>query len=480
MTQHPTPVADGDPGATPGRLVIDGCALATVGASGAEYAQGHMVIEGDRITAVGEGSAPRFPDARRIDASGCLATPGLVNTHHHLYQWATRGLVQEATLFEWLSELYPTWAHMDTEIVAASARAALATLLTSGCSTTTDHHYVFPAGGGDLLGATVEAAASLGVRFHPCRGSMDLGESSGGLPPDSITEKIDDALAATETAIERFHDPSPGSMLRVAVAPCSPFSATAELMRESAALARRRGVRLHTHLAETTDEEAYCREQFGCSPLQYAEGLGWLGEDVWLAHGVHLSEGDVQILARAGTGVAHCPSSNARLGAGIAPVRTLLTAGAPVGLGVDGAASNESGKLGPEMRSAVLVARVAGARDSGQGGDPRALTARQALALATVGGARCLGRADEIGSLETGKLADIAIWRLDDVDHAGITDPVAALVFGSTPRVETLLVGGRPVVDGGELRTGEPAEIAAGALTASRTLLQRAHVRGAS
>lgn len=478
MTQHPTPGADRDPGATPGPLVIEGCALATVGASGAEHARGHVVVEGDRIAAVGEGSAPQLPGACRIDASGCLATPGLINTHHHLYQWATRGLVQEATLFEWLTELYPTWAKMDTEIVAAAARAALATLLTSGCSTTSDHHYVFPAGGGDLLGATVDAAAGLGVRFHPCRGSMDLGESSGGLPPDSITEKTDDALAAAEEAIDRFHDPTPGAMLRVAVAPCSPFSVTADLMRESAALARRRGVRLHTHLAETTDEEAYCREQFGCSPLEYAEELGWLGEDVWLAHGVQLSGADVARLARSGTGVAHCPSSNARLGAGIAPVRSLLAAGAAVGLGVDGSASNESGRLGPEMRSAVLAARVA-AIDSGQGGDPTALTARQALALATMGGARCLGRADDIGSLESGKLADIAIWRLDDVDHAGIPDPVAALVFGSTPRVETLFVGGRMVVEGGELRTGEPVEIAAGARTASRNLLQRARVRGA-
>lgn len=464
----------GDPGRGPRRLAIDGCAIATVAASGAEYARGHVIVENDRITAVGEGPAPGDVSASRIDGSGCLATPGLVNTHHHLYQWATRGLVQQGTLFEWLSELYPTWAHLDAGIVDAAARAGLATLLASGCSTTTDHHYVFPRNGGDVLGSTVEAASSLGVRFHPCRGSMDLGESAGGLPPDSITEKIDEALAATDDAVTRYHDASPGSMLSVAAAPCSPFSATADLMRETAVLARRRGVRMHTHLAETTDEEHYCREHFGCSPLEYAEQLGWLGDDVWLAHGVHLSEADTARLAETGTGVAHCPSSNARLGAGIAPVRTLLATGVPVGLGVDGAASNESGRLAPEMRSAALAARVAGSGEPGRGGDPTALTARQALAIATMGGARCLGRADELGSLEPGKLADIALWRIDDVGHAGIADPLAALVFGATPGVDTLIVHGRPVVEGGELRTASTAEIAAAARTESERLLRRA------
>lgn len=498
MTHDVTPEADDSAGG-PQRLVIDGCAVATADPSGTEHARGHVVVEGDRIAAVGDGPGPRLPGARRTDGSGCLLTPGLVNTHHHLYQWATRGLVQQGTLFEWLSALYPVWARLDAESVRPAARAALAVLLTSGCSTSTDHQYLFPRGGGDLLAATIEAASALGIRFHPCRGSMDLGESSGGLPPDSVVEGTDEALAATEEAITRFHDPSPGSMLRVAVAPCSPFTASGELMRESATLARRHGVRLHTHLAETADEEDYCREQFGARPLDYAERLGWLGDDVWLAHGVHLSDADAQRLGRNGTGVAHCPSSNARLGAGIAPVPALLAANVPVGIGVDGAASNESGRLGPEMRQATLAARVrrdasrpadsehaassagfvdaagpADPADAGtrprRGGDPAAMTARQALSLATIGGARCLGRADELGSLEPGKLADLALWRVDGPDHADIADPVAALVLGATPVADTVIVGGRIVVGGGTLRTGSPTEIAAEARAASRLL----------
>ncbi len=451
-------------------IVIEGCAIATVDAAGSEHASGHLVVDGDRIVAVGAGPAPAaaLEGARRVDGRGCLATPGLVNCHHHLYQWITRGLAQQATLFEWLSELYPVWAGLDAELELAAARAGLAALLTSGCSTSTDHHYVFPAGGGDLLAAEVAAAAGLGIRFHPCRGSMDLGRSRGGLPPDEIVEDRDAVLAATEAAIDRWHDPSPGSMLRIAVAPCSPFSVTGELMEESAALARRRGVRLHTHLAETLDEEAYCRERFGRAPVEYLDDLGWLGDDVWLAHCVHLDGPSVRRFGDSGTAVAHCPSSNARLGAGMAPLPDLLGAGVPVGLGVDGAASNESGQLGPELRQALLVARLRGG--------PAALTARQALALGTSGGARCLGRRDELGSLEQGKLADVALWRLDDLGHADVADPVAALVLGPPARVELLLVGGQAVVEGGELRTGSEREIARGALAASRRLLELAEV----
>src|SRR4051795_8666583 len=431
------------------RTVIEGCSIATMDAAGTEHADGHLLIEGDRLLAVGTGTAPEGParDARRIDGRGRLATPGLVNCHHHLYQWATRGLAQQATLFEWLTELYPVWAHVDDEIEWAAARAGLAALALSGCTTSTDHHYVFPAGAGDLLKVEVRAAESVGLRFHPCRGSMDLGRSDGGLPPDEIVEDRDAILAASEAAIDRFHDPAPGAMVRVALAPCSPFSVTRGLMADAAELARRRGVRLHTHLAETLDEEEFCKQRFGMRPVDYLEELGWLGDDVWLAHCVHLDEREVHRFGETRTGVAHCPSSNARLGAGMAPVAALTAAGAPVGLGVDGSASNEAGELAGELRQALLVARLRGG--------PQALTAREALALGTIHGARCLGREAEIGSLEPGKLADVALWRVDGLDHAGIADPVAALVLGPRPRVEHLLVGGRAVVENGRLTTGD-------------------------
>lgn len=448
--------------------MIEGCAIATVDAAGTEYTNGYAVIEDNHIVAVGEGAASGelARDARRIDGSGCLATPGLVNCHHHLYQWATRGLAQQATLFEWLVELYPVWTMIDEEIEYAAARAGLASLALSGCSTSTDHHYVFPAEAGDLLTAEVEAARGIGVRFHPCRGSMDLGKSDGGLPPDEVVEDRDSILAAFEAALDRFHDPSPGSMLRVALAPCSPFSVTREHMREAAEFARERNVRLHTHLAETKDEEEFCKKLFGVRPVEYLEDLGWLGDDVWLAHCVHLSDEEVRRFGDTGTGVAHCPSSNGRLGAGIAPVASLVGAGGPVGLGVDGTASNEAGELAGEMRQALLAARFAGGS--------KAMTVRRALELATMHGARCLGRETEIGSLEPGKLADVALWRVDDLPHAGIADPVAALVFGAAPRVELLMVNGEIVVEGGTLRTADEEEIAREIGSASRTLAGKA------
>ena len=454
------------------RTVIEGCSIATVDAAGTEYRDGHIVIEGDLIVAVGEGPAPddaSGPEARRIDGRGQLATPGLVNCHHHLYQWATRGLAQQATLFEWLVELYPVWALIDDDTCWAAARAGLAALARSGCSASTDHHYVFPRDAGDLLEVEIGAAASVGLRFHPCRGSMDLGRSDGGLPPDEIVEDRDVILAASEAAIGRFHDRSPGAMVRIALAPCSPFSVTRGLMTDAAELARRRGVRLHTHLAETRDEEVFCQERFGMRPVDYVEELGWLGEDVWLAHCVHVDDAEIARFRATGTGVAHCPNSNARLGSGIAPVAGLLSAGVPVGLGVDGAASNEDGGLASEMRAALQFARLAGG--------PHALTARQALARATIDGARCLGREDELGSLEAGKLADIALWRVDGLEGAGIEDPVAALVLGSTQAVELLLVGGRPVVDSGELRTADEAQVAVEIARASRRLAARAEAR---
>jgi cytosine/adenosine deaminase-related metal-dependent hydrolase len=447
-------------------LAIDGCHVATVDATGTEHPAGYVVISGDRIEAVGAGPLPdRYADADRVDGAGLLATPGLVNSHHHLYQWITRGYATDDSLFGWLTALYPVWAGLDAELVHAAAAANLGWMALTGCSTSTDHHYVFPAGRGDLLAAEIIAAREIGLRFHPGRGSMNLGQSAGGLPPDSVVEEHDDILAATQDAIDRWHDPSFGSMTRIAVAPCSPFSVTADLMRDSAELARRAGVRMHTHLAETLDEEQFCLQTYGRTPAQYVEDLGWLGPDVWLAHCVHLSDEAVQRLAASGTGVAHCPTSNGRLGSGIARVRDLLAAGAPVGLGVDGSASNESGAMIDEPHQALLAARLRNG--------PLSLTVRQALELATMGGARCLGRAGEIGSLEPGKLADIALWQVSDLAGAGIADPVAALVLGA-PALERLFVGGQPVVTGGQLVTADAGALAAAAARASARIAERA------
>ncbi|MCW3001945.1 MAG: amidohydrolase [Conexibacter sp.] len=433
--------------------VIEGCAIATVDDTRREIDGGHLVLDGDRIAAVGAGPAPAEWQAdRRIEASGKLATPGLVNCHHHLYQSATRGYAKEATLFEWLVALYPVWAHIDDAVVAAAARAGLAALARSGCTTSTDHHYIFPRHAGDLLAVEIDAARAIGLRFHPCRGAMDLGSSSGGLPPDEIVEDRDAILSACAEAIDRHHDPSPGACVRIALAPTSPFSVSRELMSETAELARARGVRLHTHLAETEDEERFCLERFGVRPLQYLDDLGWLGDDVWLAHCVHLDEDETRRMGATGTGVAHCPTSNGRLGAGIAPVPSLLAAGAPVGLGVDGAASNECGELVDELRAALVLARAKAG--------PKALTARQALEMATRHGARCLGRDDELGHLSVGALADVALWDLNDLGHAGIDDPIFALAFGPTRPVDLLLVGGEVVVQDGELRTADPLTLA--------------------
>ncbi|HMJ32979.1 MAG TPA: 8-oxoguanine deaminase [Baekduia sp.] len=446
---------------------IEGCAIATVDDARREIAAGHLVLDGDRIVAVGEGPAPvQWKADHRIDASGKLATPGLVNCHHHLYQWATRGYAQDATLFEWLVALYPVWANIDDATVAATARAGLAALARSGCTTSTDHHYIFPRHAGDLLAVEIDAARAIGVRFHPCRGAMDLGVSAGGLPPDAIVEDRDAILTACAEAIDRHHDPSPGARVRIALAPTSPFSVSRELMVETAELARRRGVRLHTHLAETDDEERFCLERFGVRPLQYLDDMGWLGDDVWLAHCVHLNADETARMGATGTGVAHCPTSNGRLGAGIAPVPALLAAGAPVGLGVDGAASNESGELVDELRAALVLARAKAG--------PRALTARQALELATRHGARCLGRDDELGHLSVGALADVALWDLSDLGYAGIADPVFALAFGPLRPVDLLVVGGEVIVEDGELRTADPLTLAADLARESRRLAKAA------
>ena len=454
--------------------VIEGAHLVTMNTARDEHPSGHVVLEGNRIAAVGAGPAPAAAreaarteaGGRLVDGDGCLLTPGLVNTHHHLYQWVTRGLAVDETLFGWLTTLYPVWARIDERAVNVAARGALAWLARTGCTTSTDHHYVFPRGGGDVLAAEVEGARSVGLRFHPTRGSMDLGQSQGGLPPDDVVEDLDAVLLATEAAIDRWHDPSPGSMLRVAVAPCSPFSVTADLLREAAALARRRDVLLHTHLAETLDEEKYCRERFGCSPVDYMEGLGWLGPDVWFAHAVHLDDEAVLKIGATGTGVAHCPSSNGRLGSGIARTRALRDAGARVGLGVDGAASNESASMLEEVRNALLFARATGG--------PQALSVRDALEMATLGGAAVLGRSADLGSLETGKLADLALWRLDTFAHADIADPVAALVLGARPPLELLLVDGRTVVERDRVVTVDEHDLAREAVSVHHSLLSSA------
>ena len=443
-------------------VAIQGCYVATVDAAGSEYPAGHVVLDEGRVVAAGPGPVPpQFAGATRIDGSGRLVTPGLVNTHSHLYQWITRGYATDETLFGWLETLYPLWARLTPELMSAAAAANLGWLALTGCTSSTDHLYVFPAGAGDLLEAEILAARRIGVRFHPARGSMNLGESAGGLPPDSVVEDHDTILAASQAAIDRWHDPSFDSMTRIAVAPCSPFTVTEELMRDCAALARGAGVRLHTHIAETADEDQFCQDTYGRTPAQYAEDLGWLGPDVWLAHCVHLSDEAVARFAATGTGVAHCPTSNGRLGSGIAPVRKLLDAGAPVGLGVDGSASNESGRMIDELHQAMLAARYAGG--------PLALSARDCLRMATMGGARCLGRDAELGSLEPGKVADLAVWRVDQLPGAGLADPVTTLVFGA-PELEHLFIGGQQVVAGGELRTADAAGLAAAAAQASAVI----------
>lgn len=447
-------------------LVVAGAHVVTMDGDRSEYSDGYVVISGNKIVDVGAGTPPEYPGAQVIDGSGCLITPGLVNTHHHLYQWITRGLAADSTLFEWLTTLYPVWAGIDADAVHVAATGGLTWLAKTGCTTTTDHHYVVPRDAGDVFEAEITAAAQVGLRFHPCRGSMDLGQSSGGLPPDHVVEKLDDILTGTQSVIDRWHDPNPGSMLQIAVAPCSPFSVTEALLRESATLARENGVRMHTHLAETLDEERFCREHFGCTPVEYMERVGWVGPDVWYAHAVHLDDAGIETMARTGTAAAHCPTSNARLGAGIARAADLVNGGVTVGLGVDGAASNEACSLIEESRHALLFARAKGG--------PQTMTVRKALELGTIDGARVLGREGEIGSIEVGKLADLAVWKLDTVAHAGITDPVAALVLGSTPPLKLLLVNGRIVVADGRVTTVDEDVVASDVARAHRDLLGKA------
>jgi 8-oxoguanine deaminase len=410
-----------------------------------EHPGGWLLVDDGFVQRAGAGTRPDADEV--VDLGGAVVTPGLINTHHHLWQNLTRARAQDENLFGWLQALYPLWARIDDEAEYAAARCGLAELALSGCTTVFDHHYLFPPGREGLLEAEIRAARELGVRIVASRGSMDLGQSDGGLPPDSIVEDRDDVLAATEAAAKL----ADGAQVEIAVAPCSPFSVTQELMRESAELARKLGLRLHTHLAETVEEEEFAKETFGLTPVQYVEELGWLLPDVWLAHCVRLSADDVALFAQRNVGVAHCPSSNMRLGAGMAPVRELLDAGVRVGLGVDGSASNERGDLFLEVKQALLVARARGG--------PKALTARDALGLGTRGSASVLGR-DDIGQLAPGKRADFAVWSIDGLELGGASDPVAGLVFAGPHRVDRLYVGGAEVVRDGHLTRGDEEEIA--------------------
>jgi cytosine/adenosine deaminase-related metal-dependent hydrolase len=430
----------------------------TMDDAGREIAGCDVRIEGGVITAVGQGLPADRAEA--IDFSGCVVTPGLVNTHHHLFQTLTRAVPggQDALLFGWLRTLYPIWAKMRPVDIRAATRLGLAELALSGCTTSSDHLYLFP--NGTRLDDTIEAAGEVGLRFHPTRGSMSIGESRGGLPPDALVEDEDAILDDCIRVVDTFHDPRPGAMVRVGLAPCSPFSVSRELMRDSAILARDKGVRLHTHLAENDEDVRYSLATFGCRPGQYAEDLGWTGSDVWHAHCVKLDADEIGLFARTLTGVAHCPCSNCRLGSGIAPLRAMRDAGVPVGLGVDGSASNDAGRLIDEARQAMLLQRVARGAD--------AMGAREALWIATRGGAAVLGRND-IGQIAPGMRADLAVWDVSGIESAGSWDPAAILLAG--PRqVQELYVEGRAVVRDGQLATVDAMQVAAEASASVRYL----------
>jgi cytosine/adenosine deaminase-related metal-dependent hydrolase len=382
-------------------------------------------------------------DAQIIDGRGCVVTPGLVNTHHHLFQTLTRAVpgAQDALLFGWLQRLYPIWARFTPDHMRTSAMVGLAELAFSGCSLTSDHLYLYP--NGSRLEDTIDAAKQVGIRLHATRGAMSIGESDGGLPPDSLVEREGDILNDCLRVIDAFHDPNPGAMIRVGVAPCSPFSVSRDLMREAAILARDKGVMMHTHLAENDEDIAYSLEKFDCRPGQYAQDLGWTGPDVWHAHCVKLDVSEIELFAQTGTGVAHCPCSNCRLGSGIAPVRAMRDAGVNVGLGVDGSASNDASNLISEARQAMLLQRVMNGADK--------MSPREALEMATRGGAKVLGR-DDVGQIAVGMRADLAVWDVSDIESAGSWDPVALLLAGPT-QVKHLFVEGKPVVKDGWLAT---------------------------
>ena len=404
---------------------------------------GDVAVADGRIVAVG--TVPAEPGDEVVRCEGDVVTAGLVNTHHHLYQWMTRGRAVGCNLFDWLVELYPVWGRLSVEDVRAAALVGLGELATTGCTTASDHHYLVPRGDDAVFDAIVDAAGEVGLRLHLSRGSMDLGESLGGLPPDHVVEDRDAILASTESVIARHHD---GEMVHVTVAPCSPFSVTPGLMVESAELARRHGLRLHTHLCETVEEQEHCLERFGRRPVEMLDEWGWVGDDVWLAHGIHIDDDEMGRLGTAGTGVAHCPSSNARVAAGMCRVTDLRAAGCPVGLGVDGVASNEVGGLFGELRQALYTARLRELR-------PDALMPADVVEMGTRGGARCLGL-DDLGSVQVGMRADLAVWPGDDLGD--IADALTALVLGPDRRVRHLFVEGRAVVADGLLLGTDLAE----------------------
>lgn len=416
--------------------------LVTMDKTRREIEAGSLYAEDGVITAIGS-NLPITADVV-VDAKSGMVTPGLINTHHHLFQTLTRAVpgAQDALLFGWLRKLYPIWAKFTPDAFRCATQIGLAELALSGTTLSADHQYLFP--NGSSLDNSIEAARDIGLRFHPTRGSMSIGESAGGLPPDSLIEDETAILNDSERLIDRYHDPKAGAMLQIGLAPCSPFSVTQNLMRETATLARDKGVRLHTHLAENAEDVAYSLERFGCRPGEYAQDLGWVGDDVWHAHCVELDKSEIDLFARTKTGIAHCPCSNCRLGSGIAPLTSLIERDVPTGLGVDGSASNDAAHLLSEARQALLLQRVARGAD--------AMTARQALELATIGGARVLGR-DDLGSLEIGKRADFAIWNMDSLAAAGAWDPVAALVLTGPHQVDALFVEGKSIVQDGRLTT---------------------------
>jgi cytosine/adenosine deaminase-related metal-dependent hydrolase len=439
-----------------------------------EIPDGGFFVRDGVIERVGESS--ELPDQadETLDLDGHVVLPGLVNTHHHFYQTLTRAVpaAQDANLFNWLKTLYPIWARMTPEHIFASTQTALAELALSGCTTASDHLYLFP--NGSRLDDEIEAAQAMGVRLHASRGSMSLGESKGGLPPDAVVDSEEVILKDSQRLIESYHDPRPGANVRIVLAPCSPFSVTGELMRQSAALARLHGVRLHTHLAETEDEEQFCLQKFGHRPVGYMEELDWLGPDVWFAHAVWVSESEIESFSHHHCGVAHCPSSNMRLASGIAPIKELRKAGVNVGLGVDGSASNDGSHLLAEVRQAMLLARVReGLTGYSRSDDPsrKLMTAREALWLGTRGGAAVLGRSD-IGSLEAGKCADFFALSMDHLEYAGAEqDPVSAVVFCQPRRVDHTVVGGKFLVRDGNLVCADEHAIMERHAKLSRSLL---------
>jgi len=435
--------------------------------AGTELTDADVLIRGRVIVSVGKDLDE--PGARVLDARGCVVIPGMVNTHHHLCQALTRATpaAQDAKLFDWLVYHYTVWRHLTPEYAAAGARVALGELLLTGCTTSTDHTYLYPRGLTGLVDAQIEAARALGVRFHPTRGSMSVGVSKGGLPPDDCTQAEEEILRDGERLVKAFHDPSQYSMCRVGLAPCAPFSVSPELMKETAAQAKKWGVRMHTHLCETLDEEAYCLEKYKMRPIDFIESLGWMSDNVWLAHMVHVDDDEIARLAKAKVGVAHCPTSNLRLGSGVPPVRKYVDAGVPVGLAVDGSASNDTSDMLAEARQALLVHRVKSGVSS--------MPARDVLRLATRGGAAVVGR-DDIGSIAPGKAADVAVFDVDRIDYAGAAgDPVAALLFcGASHRTKWTIADGRVVVEDGRLVNADEGAIVREANAACLDLLRKA------